>query len=384
MEVEARADVRIILEHQHPGGAYVASPGYSQYPYCWLRDGSFVAHAMDVAGEQRSAAQFHAWVVRAVLGIEPAIRTAIRAADAGEAVDHDRMPPARFTLEGRVEEDAWPNFQVDGYGQWLWSLREHARTGVPLDAKSLDAVELVAAYLVRFWNEPCFDAWEEGRTQHHTSTLASACAGLRAAAELLAARSGGGGSAGDWGSTGDAGRACADSADAAWRSVLERCVVEGRFRKAVRSTSVDASLVWLATPFQLVDADDVVFVRTLERIERDLVCDGGVLRYPEDTFYGGGAWILLTAWLAWHHARTGRIDRARPYLAWVEQQRCLDGGLPEQVPCSRTEPWFLGWWTRRWGPSATPLLWSHAMTLLASTELAHAGSVVDGRLPGLP
>jgi GH15 family glucan-1,4-alpha-glucosidase len=128
---------------------------------------------------------------------------------------------------------------------------------------------------------------------------------------------------------------------------------------------VDASLLWLATPFGLVRDEEPVFRRTLECIEERLVSDGGLLRYPEDTFYGGGAWILVTAWLAWHHARNGRPERASAYLAWIERQRCGDGGLPEQVSVSATDPWFERYWTERWGASARPLLWSHAMTILA-------------------
>ena len=43
--------------------------------------------------------------------------------------------------------------------------------------------------------------------------------------------------------------------------------------------------------------------------------------------------------------------------------------LPEQVPVTTTDAWFLDWWTRRWGPSAAPLLWSHAMVVLARSKL---------------
>lgn len=349
---DIQRDIRIILQNQHASGAYVASPAFSQYPYCWLRDGSFIAHAMDRAGEYDSARAFHAWVAGVITRFEPHIRDLIAAKERGTVPDHSRMPPARFTLGGDWEEDDWPSFQLDGYGQWLWSLACHQRQAGSLPDDILFAAEVVAEYLAAYWNEPCFDAWEEGRTQQHTSTLASACAGLRAAAELVSP-------------------SYTTPAEAALVFIRERCIMDGHFTKSVRNRAVDASLLWLATPFELVSDGDAIFARTLECIERDLLADGGLMRYEADTFYGGGAWILLTAWLGWHHARNGRMAKAQTFLDWVESQRGEGGSLPEQVQTSRTDTWFLYYWTERWGTPAHPLLWSHAMVIL--TALAIAG-----------
>src|SRR5512136_91991 len=58
--------IEIILANQSPSGAYVASPNFPTYHYCWFRDGSFVAYAMDLAGQHESAACFHTWAARAV------------------------------------------------------------------------------------------------------------------------------------------------------------------------------------------------------------------------------------------------------------------------------------------------------------------------------
>ena len=39
--------IDIIKENQAASGAYVASPSFPTYHYCWLRDGSYIAYAMD-------------------------------------------------------------------------------------------------------------------------------------------------------------------------------------------------------------------------------------------------------------------------------------------------------------------------------------------------
>jgi isomaltose glucohydrolase len=108
--------------------------------------------------------------------------------------------------------------------------------------------------------------------------------------------------------------------------------------------------------------------RTYEKIRTDLL-RGGVYRYLGDTFYGGGEWLILTAWLGWYEARTGRSERAWSRLEWIAAQATPEGLLPEQVSGRTQDPAYIEEWTKRWGPVATPLLWSHAMYLTLATEL---------------
>src|SRR5690606_17950760 len=102
-----------------------------------------------------------------------------------------------------------------------------------------------------------------------------------------------------------------------------------------------ASLLWLAAPFGLIEVDHPVMLATVERIERDLLVDGGVSHYRADTYYGGGEWIILSASLAWYRARSGDLAGARICLDWIERQRRPDGSLPEQVPRKLAHKRFL-------------------------------------------
>jgi len=47
----------------------------------------------------------------------------------------------------------------------------------------------------------------------------------------------------------------------------------------------------------------------------------------------------------------------------------LDGSLPEQVSRNLMVPGQFQYWTDLWGPVAKPLLWSHAMYLIARIRL---------------
>ena len=64
MELERliRSSIDVIKLNQHTSGGYVASPLFRPYAYSWLRDGTFIANAMDRVGETESAEQFYRWV----------------------------------------------------------------------------------------------------------------------------------------------------------------------------------------------------------------------------------------------------------------------------------------------------------------------------------
>ena len=246
----------MILAGQAPSGAYVASPTFPTYRYCWLRDGSFVADAMSRAGERASAEAFFDFV------------TGLEGFD------------ARYRLDGgRDDGDEWPLRQHDGWGLFLWALREHRRRHRTAARWETGHVE---RHLERVRHEPCVDWWEE-REGLHVATLACIAAGLDDSLDLSAA--------------------------------------EDR---------VDASL--LVLPFLGFD---------LPRPVDELVSPGGgVWRYPGDEYYGGGEWLLLTAmlglvvetraadcldWIAAHATADGdlpeqvqdHLQRPESYEPWV-------------------------------------------------------------------
>lgn len=352
-------DLQVILGAQHPSGAFPASPNFSQYPHCWLRDGAFTAHAADLAGAREQARAFHRWVAGTLEAHRPHVEALLARAERGEAIPPEHLLPTRFSLEGDWLDDGWPNTQLDGYGQWLWALGQHlADLGGKLPSELAPAAELAARYLSRFWAEPCYDAWEENPYRLHTSTLASVYGGLEAMGRHFPF--------------------ALEAARAVREVVLQECVFEGRFVKFIGNPAVDASLLWVSTPFGLVAEDDPRMRATVEEIERCLLREGGLIRYAADTYFGAGAWVLLTAWLGWYHARAGDLRRAEELYAWVEARRDGQGLLPEQVAVPSTNPRFLDYWTRQWGAPAHPLLWSHAMQIVLRAELDLRRGALEG------
>lgn len=344
----------VIEGGQAPTGAYVASPTFPTYDYSWFRDGAFIADAMSRYGRVASADRFHAWCARVVTDRRDQVDGLVARAGTADAPTPEEHLRTRYTVDGRSADGFWENFQLDGYGIWLWSLRGHAdrHDGVPVPA---EAVTTTVEYLAAFWQEPCYDWWEEHLEHVHVSTLASIWAGLDAVTTWSAV---------DAATQERAGA----TAEAIHAMVLNEGVVDGSLVKWLGSDAVDASLLAALTPFGIVAPDHPVAVRTTERVVAEL-SPAGVHRYLDDVYYGGGQWILLTAFLAWHLARAGEVDRAWERIDWIVAQARPNDDLPEQVPHDLLAPEHLEPWEQRWGPSACPLLWSHAMLLSALDEL---------------
>jgi len=346
------SSVKVIADGQAPSGAYVASPNFPEYAFAWLRDGAYCALAMDAAGRADSARAFHRWAARVLEGQRDRILGIIGRLERGDAVPGEEMLPTRYTLDGApepVNEDAWPNFQLDGYGTWMFALHRHLGGAEVGEFRA--AVRIAADYLRAAWRLPCYDYWEESGERRHTSTLASIAAGLRAAARLLD----------DDELEATAGEVLAD--------LRATCSHDGSFTKGPQDLRVDASVLSLATPFGLIAPSDPVMRATVERVRVELASpSGGIRRYLGDTYYGGNPWLLLTAWLGWHDRLTGDEQGRAHARDWVLQNAGADGFLPEQLTDEAQAPHFVQPWIDRWGPVADPLLWSHAKFILLESD----------------
>lgn len=353
-----QSSLNIIRAGQAPSGAYIASPTFSQYGYSWLRDGAWIAHAMALAGEHDSAEAFHRWAARTIERHTLKVDALLAKLACGETPTESDYLPTRFTLDSDFGKEEWPNFQLDGYGAWLWSLAQYCgKADHPLWRESRLAVVALARYLAALWRSPNYDCWEEHRQQIHTATLAAIYGGLNAARAVDPAL---------------IGAIMPPNTPEQIRSfVLNYAVApEGHFVKFLGHSAVDASLLWVALPYRLVELDDPRYIQTVRKIERDLhVPNGGVYRYLQDTYYGGGEWILLTAWLGWVMAEQGRMDEARNQLRWIEAQAAPSGELPEQVQDHLLDAAYYPHWVKKWGDPACPLLWSHAMYLILEARL---------------
>ena len=351
----AQESADLIVGLQDPSGAYPASPTFSAYRgYCWFRDGAFIADGVSSMGRVESATAFFDWCARILVEHSTKIEVVVAAARAGTPVADSEMMATRFTFNGLDGEDDWWDFQLDGYGTWLWAVVAHSeRHSLSLDPWRR-AIESSIDYLESSWQRPCFDWWEESADQVHGSTLGCIAGGL-----IAVSRSG-------------TFRDVSPTIDAIRVLMLERGVYDGHLAKWLGSTEVDASLASTLYPLEVFPADSPLGIATIAAIEAQLTFERGVHRYRADTFFGGGQWPLLSCMLGLAHARAGDTERALELLRWAAATVTVDGHFPEQVGLHLLDASMTQEWVDRWGPVATPLLWSHAMFARLAVELGVA------------
>ena len=355
--------IACLMEHQHQSGAFPASPTFSQYGYSWLRDGTYIAYSLLLIGQIERCRLFIEWVARTVTRHAGKIERLPGLLAGGSRVEKKAFLGARYTVEGEEDDTDWPNFQIDGYGSFLWLIDRYLES---TGAKTLpDAwagpVRAVIHYLGLVWQLPNSDCWEEFAEQRHPATLACLSGGLQAIAR--------------WG--GPVVRCEAEQlASDIKRFILDHRDPDGFIPKYLGSETIDASLVWLSIPYGVFPPGHPAIVQTVRRIEMELLRDGGgVQRYPQDTYYGGGLWIPLAAFLGWYYLAMDRPVEAGRQLGWIVRQQTPKGLLPEQVLDHTNEPSTIKPWEERWGGVATPLLWSHAMFLILDFELSRYNHV---------
>jgi GH15 family glucan-1,4-alpha-glucosidase len=357
-DTTVRRSVEAILRNQKENGAIVASPDFSQYGFCWLRDASFSSYALDRGGEYVASNRYHVWVNGALSGIAELIDNVIAAHERGEKMDPLGMPPARFALDGTTVVDDWPNFQLDGYGTWLWTLGQHlelsGESGLP--ATFEDSVRRVARYLSTFALSPCYDVWEENGDAQHMSTLACVYGGLVTAGRLLGDES------------------YVRRAEEVRARVREIGSQNGYYLKSTTNNDVDASSIWLSVPFGLTSPAEPDFAATVALIVDRLTFIGGIRRYRTDVFFGSGAWPVLTGFLGWHYVSLGDRESAARCLGWIESHFTEEGLLAEQYGGEQRDPVHYHEWVERWGLPAQDLMWSHAMFVVLSRELEESSN----------
>ncbi|HEU4536778.1 MAG TPA: glycoside hydrolase family 15 protein, partial [Polyangiaceae bacterium] len=303
-----------------PTGGIVAAPTASlperlggernwDYRYCWLRDATFTLYALLNAGYRDEARAWRDWLERAVAGRPE--QAQIMYGIAGERrlpESHlDWLPGYEASRPVRVGNAAAAQFQLDVYGEVLDTLHLSRRLGLSSGESGWRVAQAFANYVERVWREPDEGIWEvRGPRRHFTYSKVMAWVALDRAVKAVE----------HYGLEGPVDR---------WRTARAAVHAEvchegydrglGSFVQHYGGKALDASLLLLPT-MGFLPATDPRVRGTIEAVERHLMHDGLVLRYPTEHVDDGlppgeGAFLACSFWLVDSYVLLGRRDDAR-------------------------------------------------------------------------
>ncbi|MBC5689071.1 hypothetical protein H8S37_09045 [Mediterraneibacter sp. NSJ-55] len=372
--------LHIILNNQESCGSFPASPSFPRFRFCWPRDGIFTACGALAGGYPDSARCFLLWMHRTLLKHKPIVESLKEKLNTGCSLNESDFLPARFTMDGNIEPqntsdtdvpfyfskwpeiyslngvncgNSWPNFQTDCYGSWLWGIAYYAKEtdDTSILEECRESINLTIDYLKMTWEMPCYDPWEEYGRKRSIGTLGSIAGGLIAINEFRKDRE------------------ITELIEKIRTVLRDAAKTTGFLPKYIGSSDIDGNSLWLFVPFNVFSPEDPIVQKTIRQIEDKLVF-GGVKRYLKDVYYGGGEWIVLTCWLSWYYTTTGNYSRADELLQWCETHADKNGCFPEQILEHLNFPKYKEVWESNWwNESPVPLLWAHAMYIIACKAL---------------
>ncbi len=199
-------------------------------------------------------------------------------------------------------------------------------------------------------SKACFDLWEERKGVHLYST-ASIYEGLKVGCEMLLKI--------NPVKYKKISSVINEELNLIKNMIKEKFVKDGRFIRSIDNDKADISLLSVAVPFKIFDANDEIVKNTVALIEDKLKLEnGGYLRYEDDNYIGGNAWIISTLWLALYYIELKNYERAEELFNWVTAHADSLNFLPEQIERNgNNTAWVV------------QLSWSHAMYILVKRKL---------------
>jgi GH15 family glucan-1,4-alpha-glucosidase len=303
-----------------PTGGIVAAPTTSlpekiggvrnwDYRFCWLRDATFTLYALMNAGFQNEASAWRDWLLRAAAGAPSQLQ--ILYGIAGERrlteVELPWLAGYEQSRPVRVGNLASEQLQLDVYGEVISSLYLAREAGLTESEPSWALQRALVRHLENAWKWPDFGIWEvRGPARHFTHSKVMCWVAFDRAVK----------SSERWGLDAplDRWRAVRDEIHAdivanAWDAEL------GSFVQYYGSRDPDASLL-LMLQVGFLPPEDERMIGTVAAIQKHLVKDGLVIRYPTRPEVDGlpadeGAFLACSFWLADALVLLGRTDEAR-------------------------------------------------------------------------
>jgi len=379
----------IIIDGSLENGAIVAAnsdkaiyPATTQdYRYVWIRDAAYVCMAADLLKLREIPERFFDWCLNRAEDFKDTGLFSnaynVNGTIHGTLISPNEPRVPRYLRESCVDLiHCGTQFQPDQGGSLLIAIDHHIKHFDTDVSKFEKLIEKTASGICSSWKDnafvlPSYDLWEERcvlpeQRGFHTYSLAMCIAGLRAAIELLGKKR-------KWLQTDrEMSKTFTVLYSNSTRSIPRtyRMGLTAKNRKTKAEDLLpDTSLLGLVYPARILNPNDEKMKGTvLETINTNMSNDGGLLRYPGDRYCGGvrkgwvtltgaGTWPLLSFWMSIYYSLCG--DNKNAKKSFNKPLERIDKYIPEQIFKDNS------------CPSIIPLLWSHAMFIIAAKYLGY-------------
>jgi GH15 family glucan-1,4-alpha-glucosidase len=374
---------KVIADGSLENGAIVAAnsdkeiypSNVQDYRYVWVRDAAYICMAADLLGLKDIPEKFFNWCLNRAenfkqtglfsnaYNVNGTIHGTLVSADEVRVLNKTKSKYVNIIHQGT-------QFQPDQNGSLLIAISHHIKCFKKDVSVFKELIETAAMGICRSWKNgkftlTCFDLWEERcvpaeRKKYHIYSLAMCSAGLKAAIELLGKKR-------KWQQTQKEMAEILSQAFSNNSNLIPRTYSQSKATINKYDTLPDASLLGLVYPSQTINPLDENMQRTVQTIIRkNTTKNGGLLRYPGDKYCGrvkngwvaltgAGSWPLLSFWMSIYFSLANDKQNAQKYFRSPLYK--IDEYLPEQIFESKKQS------------SVIPLLWSHAMFIIAAKFL---------------
>lgn len=304
-----------------PTGGMVAAPTTSlpealggvrnwDYRYCWLRDAAYTLYAFLMTGYREEATAWRDWLLRAVAGRPQDLQIVYGLRGERQLLERelDWLPGYQGAVPVRTGNAASRQFQLDVYGEVIDVLALGRDAGIEHNLDTWGLKKSIMDFLESNWNRPDCGIWEvRGPERHFTHSKIMAWRAFNRAIRSAEA-------------------AQVEAPLQRWCALRDEIHADicrhgfnrerNAFVQYYGSGQLDASLLIIPL-VGFLPADDPRMLGTVTAIGNELMRDGLVLRYAEDSQAvdglppGEGTFLPLSFLYADNLALSGQIDRAQ-------------------------------------------------------------------------
>jgi len=299
------------------------------YRYCWLRDATYTLLTLMHAGYEDEAVAWRNWLIRAVAGHPEQLQIMYGLQGERRLVESEVPWLAGYADSSpvRVGNAAHEQLQLDVYGEVMDALHQARLHDIAPDDDAWVLQLRLLQQLEKLWQRPDNGVWEVRSQRRHFVHSKVMCWVAFDRGVQAVERFGLDGPVDRWRAAREAifDQVCDQGFDKRRRS----------FTQYYGSKDVDASLL-LLPQVGFLPIDDPRVEGTIAAVERDLMHDGFVARYPihsssTDGLPGGeGTFLMCTLWLANCYALADRHEDARAIVERVMALASNVGLLAEE------------------------------------------------------